>query len=246
MHCTPQRNVILFQGALDKSLPDSLTTFFNEQYEFTLAPYDIVAIQIDGLDDASLSAFTLNATRLGGGRPYDRGTLVNKYGDIDFPFVGKIRLSGLTLLQAADTIESKLLLYYTDSSLVNVNVKLLNFPVTVIGEVGSPGVYQADNEFMTITELLAKAGNLTQFSNRKNIKLIRSDRQTQQTTVYRLDLTKAYLVQPFLARLQPNDVLYIEPTRRKQLQSGTVILGVITSLVSLVFIVERLANANLF
>lgn len=123
-----------------------------------------------------------------------------------------------------------------------VNVRTLTFPVTVIGEVARPGIYQADNEFMTITELLAKSGDLTQFSNRKTIKLYRTNRETKYTTVYQLDLTKADLVQPILSRLQPNDVLYVEPLRRKQFQSAIQIIGFGSSIASIAFLVFTIVD----
>lgn len=241
--CIPQKKIIYFQGAQPQSLPDSLRYFTNQDYEFIIGPNDVLSIQIDGIDDKSFDVFKptssgagvggAGALGVGGGSAaYLRGTLVNKYGEIEMPFAGKIKLSGLSLMQAGDTIRTKLGIYMADPSLVNVTVKIMNFNVTVIGEVSSPGIYQPNNEFMTITELLAKAGDLTIYSNRKNIKLIRSDRETKQTTVYQIDLTKAELINPIIARLQPNDVIYVEPLSRKRLSTASPVIGIVTSVIS--------------
>lgn len=240
--CISQKNTVYFQGARNQQTIDSIPLYGSQDYEYIIGPTDILSVQIDGVDDAVFAAFKPGAVESGTGRPIDRGLLVNKQGQIEFPYLGKINVSGLTLTQATDTIKSKLLLYITDTTLMYVTVRTLTFPVTVIGEVARPGIYQADNEFMTITELLAKSGDLTQYSNRKTIKLYRTNRETKHTTVYQLDLTKADLVQPILSRLQPNDVLYVEPLRRKQFQSAIQIIGFGSSIASIAFLVFTIVD----
>jgi polysaccharide export outer membrane protein len=235
--CIPQKKIIYFQGANNQHTIDSVPQYGSQFYEYMIGPTDILGVQIDGVDDAVFAAFKPNASEPSLSRPIDRGLLVDKFGQIELPYIGKVKVSGLTLSQATDTIKSRLLVYITDTTLMYVNVKTLNFPVTVIGEVSSPGIYQADNEFMTITELLAKSGDLTAFSNRKNIKLYRTDRGTNLTTVYILDLTRSELVQPFLTRLQPNDVIYVEPLRRKQFQGALQVIGFGTSILSVAFLI---------
>lgn len=240
--CIPLRDIVYFQRDNTNNAPDTLLEFKNQDYEFTIAPYDILSLAIDGIDEQSFAAFRPSGQTGSLGRPYDQGTFVNKYGQIELPYAGKIKVSGLTLMQAADTIRSRLLLYVVDSSLIYVQVKTLSFPVTVIGEVSSPGVYQADNEYITLTELLAKAGGLTGYSNRKNIRLIRSDRETKATTTYRLDLTKGELIEPIISRLQPNDVIYVEPLRRKQLDTIRPITAIVSTVLSVTVLIITLIN----
>ncbi|QHT69242.1 hypothetical protein GXP67_22690 [Rhodocytophaga rosea] len=240
--CIPLRNIVYFQRDKTNNTPDSLPEFKNQDYEFTIAPYDILSLAIDGIDPQSFAAFKPSGQTGGSGRPYDQGTFVNKYGLIELPYVGKIKVSGLTLIQAADTIRSRLLLYVVDSSLIYIQVKTLSFPVTVLGEVSSPGTYQADNEYITFTELLAKAGGLTGYSNRKNIRLIRSDRETKETTTYRLDITKDEMIEPIISRLQPNDVIYVEPLRRKQLDTIRPITAIVSTVLSVSVLIITLIN----
>jgi polysaccharide export outer membrane protein len=243
--CIPQKRIVYFQNAKDKTSADSLPDFINQDYEFIIAPFDVLSVNIQStaLDQESFAPFRTSAGASGAGRPYEQGAFVNKHGNITLPYLGNVKVSGLTLLQATDTIRSRLLQYVVDTSLIYVDVKILTFPVTVIGEVTSPGIYQAENEFMTITEILARAGEVTPYGNRTNIKLIRSNRQTKQTTVYRLDLTRGELIKPIIARLQPNDVLYVEPLRRKQLLTNvTPILGLVGSVLSFTFLIITLTN----
>lgn len=238
--CIPFKRIIYFQDEKGKPVAD--TVFTNQDYEFKVAPYDLLNVQIDGIEDQSMAAFKPAANMGGLGRPYDQGTFVNKFGQIELPYAGKIKVSGLTLMQAADTIRSRLLLYVVDSSLIYVHVKTLSFPVTVLGEVARPGIYQADNEFVTLTEILAKAGDLTIFSNRTNVRVIRSNRETKETNTYRIDLTKGELIRPVISRLQPNDVIYVEPLRRKQIDTARPIISIASTLLSVTALILTIRN----
>ncbi len=200
------------------------SVYLNQDYEFIIAPFDILNLRVNStLSDVAGSVAVFNSSgqgaQTGGGGPgsYHQGILVDKEGNIEIPYSGKIHVSGLTLAQATDTIRSRLSVYIQDvDKNLFINLKILNYSVQVLGEVGSPGIIQSENEFMTVTEVLAKAGGVTELGDRKNIKIIRTDRLTKQTTTYRMDITSDEMVSPILARLQPNDVIYVKPLRRKQ------------------------------
>jgi polysaccharide export outer membrane protein len=174
---------------------------------------------------------------------YLSGTLVDKDGNIQLPYVGNIPVAGLTLAQAADTIRSRLSAYILDVDRnLLVTIKILNFSVNVLGEVATQGVVRAENEYLTVTEVLAKAGGINDLGNRKNIKLIRTDRLTKKTTSYRIDLTTQEMVSPQLARLQPNDVLYVQPLRRKQFGTASQLIGLVSAFISIPLIILSLYN----
>src|SRR5687768_4701092 len=106
--CIPFRDIVYFQRDKTNNAPDTLPEFKNQDYEFIIAPYDILSLAIDGIDEQSFAAFRPSGQTASLGRPYDQGTFVNKYGQIELPYAGKIKVSGLTLMQAADTIRSRL------------------------------------------------------------------------------------------------------------------------------------------
>jgi polysaccharide export outer membrane protein len=247
--CTPFRKVVLFQKNADNKAPDSL--YANQTYEFVIAPSDLLQVRVVSTVDEvaeSLEVFnpaaaagTANAAL--GPNAYLTGTLVDKDGNIELPYVGNIPVAGLTLAQAADTIRSRLSSYILDVDRnLLVTLKILNFNVNVLGEVVRQGTVQAENEYLTVTEVLAKAGGITDFGNRQNVKLIRTDRLTKKTTSYRIDLTTEDVVTPQLARLQPNDVLYVQPLRRKQLSSASQLLGLITGIISVPLLIISIYN----
>jgi len=247
--CTPFRKVVLFQKNADNQTPDSL--YANQDYEFVIAPSDLLRVRVvSAVDEVTESLEVFNpaaaaATAIGttGTGAYLTGTLVDKNGTIELPYVGNIPVAGLTLAQAADTIRSRLSSYILDVDRnLLVTLKILNFNVNVLGEVGRQGIVQAENEYLTVTEVLAKAGGITDFGNRQNVKLIRTDRLTKKTTFYRIDLTTQEMVAPQLARLQPNDVLYVQPLRRKQFSSAGQLLGLITGIISVPLLIISIFN----
>jgi polysaccharide export outer membrane protein len=246
--CIPFRKVVLFQKNAGDKTTDSL--YVNQDYEFVIAPFDLLNVKVVSTVDEvaeSLGVFSPAAAAgtgaAGGAGAYLSGTLVDKDGNIKLPYIGNIKVAGLTLEQASDTIRSRLSTYILDVDRnLLVTVKILNFSVNVLGEVGSQGVIRAENEYLTVTEVLAKAGGVTDLGNRENIKLIRTDRLTKKTTSYRIDLTTQEMVSPQLARLQPNDVLYVQPLRRKQFGTANQLIGLVTTFISIPLIIFSLYN----
>jgi polysaccharide export outer membrane protein len=246
--CIPFRKVVLFQKDAGDKTTDSV--YVNQDYEFVIAPFDILNVKVVSTVDEvaeSLEVFSPGAaagTAAGSGPgAYLGGTLVDKDGNIKLPYVGNIAVAGLTLAQAADTIRSRLSTYILDVDRnLLVTIKILNFNVNVLGEVATQGIVRAENEYLTVTEVLAKSGGITDFGNRKNIKLIRTDRLTKKTTAYRIDLTTQEMVSPQLARLQPNDVLYVQPLRRKQFGTANQLIGLVSAFISIPLIILSLYN----
>jgi polysaccharide export outer membrane protein len=245
--CIPFRKVVLFQKNANDKTTDSL--YVNQDYEFVIAPSDVLQVRvISTVDEVAESLEVFNPAAAGAGTAsgagaYLGGTLVDKDGNIELPYIGNIAVAGLTLAQAADTIRSRLSAYILDVDRnLLVTIKILNFNVNVLGEVGSQGIVRAENEYLTVTEVLAKSGGITDLGNRQNIKLIRTDRLTKKTTSYRIDLTTQEMVTPQLARLQPNDVLYVQPLRRKQFGTANQLIGLVTTFISIPLIILSLYN----
>ncbi len=242
--CIPYRKVVLFQQDQDPQKMDSV--YVNQDYEFTIAPFDVLSLRVNStVSDVagSVAVFNPAAQATGGNNVYQQGILVDKEGSIEIPYAGKIKVSGLTLAQATDTIRNRLSVYIQDvDKNLFINLKILNYTVQVLGEVGSPGIIQAQNEYMTVTEVLAKAGGVTDLADRQNIKIIRTNRLTKQTTTYRMDLTDDEAISPILARLQPNDVIYVKPLRRKQFGSATQVVGLASAFISIPLLIISIYN----
>ena len=135
------------------------------------------------------------------------GYLVNQNGDILFPFLGTIHVQGLTKFQLSTYLTTKI----NDKKLLIdpiVTIRYLNFKVSVMGEVGRPGVYSTPTEKLSILEALSFAGDITVFGERNDILLIRENDKNEKV-IRRLDLTNpSFLSSPYYY-LKSNDVLIV-------------------------------------
>jgi polysaccharide biosynthesis/export protein len=131
---------------------------------------------------------------------------VDKYGEINFPVLGKAALGGLTKKQATEKMTQELTRYVKHPI---VNILFLNFKVTVIGEVNHPASFTVPSERINILEALGLAGDMTTFGRRENVLLLR-DKNGVRSAI-RLNLNdKEVLNSPYFY-LQQNDILYVEP-----------------------------------
>jgi polysaccharide export outer membrane protein len=94
-----------------------------------------------------------------------------------------------------------------------VRVIFDNFKITVLGEVQKPGVYSVRNERLTLPEALGLAGDMTIYGNRKNVLLIREE--NKKRNFIRIDLTNRDFFDSPHYFLNPNDIIYVEPTKGK-------------------------------
>ena len=138
------------------------------------------------------------------------GFLVDENGNIEYPQLGTIRVEGLTKEQLAEQIKGKLEGQLTNPS---VTVRFLNYKVTVLGEVRNPSSFTVPTDRVTVLEALGMAGDITEFGRKDTIKVIRE--MNGQVEIGSLALTsKDMFTSPYF-RLQQNDVVYVEQTRRK-------------------------------
>jgi polysaccharide export outer membrane protein len=129
-------------------------------------------------------------------------------GNINFPVLGFVKLAGLTRLEAVEFLQKQLQVYVQD---VVVNIQLMNFKFTVLGQVKAPGVQMVPvgTERLTILEAIAKAGDLQITGLRNNVLLVRE--LNGQRTEYRLDLTSKDLYSSPAYYIRQNDIIYVEP-----------------------------------
>ncbi|WP_243749235.1 polysaccharide biosynthesis/export family protein [Mucilaginibacter agri] len=145
------------------------------------------------------------------------GYEVDRAGNINFPVIGKIKLIDLTKEEASDKLYNALNGYVKNPI---VNVRFLNFRVTIIGEVNKPATFNIQNDQVSVLEALGLAGDLTLYGRRENVLLIRQTGNDR--TMVRLDLNNKDILNSPYFYLQQNDVLYVEPDKSKlQLTNNT-------------------------
>lgn len=185
-------------------------------YEPVLQPDDVVMITVSSENPEVAAPYNLNVISLQGATENAVGTqriqtyILDKAGKIDFPILGSVVLGGLTKTEAVATLKGLLKDHVSDAV---VNLRILNFKVTVLGEVQKPGTYTVSSERITLLEAIGMSGDMTIYGNRKNVLLIREKNGTKTTE--RIDLTKSDFLNSSSYYLSQNDVVYVEPNKTR-------------------------------
>ncbi len=173
---------------------------------------DVLQISVQSWDEEAAEPFNVSAEQNARSSNQNMivGYLVNSNGEIDFPVLGAVKVEGLTTKQVRDTLIEQLQGYLNDAS---VNVRIINFKISVLGEVKTPGTIILQEEQVTILEALSQVGDLTPYGNRSNILVIR---ELEGKRFYgRLDLHDTNVFSSPYFYLQQNDVVYVEPIEEK-------------------------------
>ena len=143
------------------------------------------------------------------------GYLVGPDGNIQFPVLGSINVAGLTRSEIQSKLEELLQQYVKDPI---VDIRLVNFSVTVLGEVGSPGRIQVTDGRVSMPELIAMVGDITYNGKRENIKIIREVNGVK--SIGSIDMTTNELFNSPYFYLKQNDIVYVEPSYRAVKSAG--------------------------
>ena len=244
--CKPKENMVYMEK--EKAVAE---TEINQAvfYGTHIQSGDLLDIKVTAFDENAVRPFNLysmnNSTSTGqvNGQTAQlapQGYLVDNEGFIYFPVLGKLYIKGMTLAQLRADLEKRLLAYLTDPL---VSIKQLNFNITVLGEVKNPGQYTNPSDKITVLQALGLAGDMTDYGNRTNVKLIREIDGVSKT--FTIDFTNKNITNSPYYYMQQNDVLYIEPdlikkktanidpNRNLAFQIGGIAIGVASILISL-------------
>lgn len=202
-----------------------------ELYDAKIMPKDLLTIIVSctspelavpfNLTVASTSNISQSYTT---SQPVLQQYLVDNNGNINFPVLGELHIGGLTKKQTENMIVEKLKPYIKEKPIVTV--RMVNYKISVIGEVARPGTFTITNEKVNLLEALAMAGDMTIYGMRDNVKLIREDNKGQQQIIT-LNLNKVETISSPYYYLQQNDIIYITPNKTKAQNSD---IGTSTSL----------------
>jgi polysaccharide export outer membrane protein len=179
---------------------------------------DILSISVSSLNPEATEIFnTPNTSGTVMGGNVISGYLVSPEGTIDFPILGRIMAQGLTKDKLKESITQTLVnrKLLTDPI---VSIRFLNFRVTVLGEVKNPTVLHIPNEKISLLEAIGLAGDLTIYSKRDNILVIREENGVK--ILKRLNLNSTELLSSPYYYLKSEDVVYVEPNRARIATAG--------------------------
>jgi polysaccharide export outer membrane protein len=201
--CVPYKKVIYFSDLAPSGGPLAMP----EPRPYTLTPGDVIEINISSVSRETNDYFAKP------GSSTDRNFGPNTWqiaedGTIDIPLIGAVAIGGLTLAAAETTLRERLTKYLQQPT---VNVRLMSFRITVLGEVSRPGVYDVPNGQINLLEALGMAGDLTLFARRDNVLLVRND--GTEKIHRRLNLNQSDVLASEWFHLRNNDVLYVQPSK---------------------------------
>ncbi|WP_281637502.1 polysaccharide biosynthesis/export family protein [Flavobacterium marginilacus] len=231
--CASKGDIVYYQNI------DRMTTQKNaNSYEIKIQPDDLLSIIVSAEDLEIALPFNLRSVSVvsqsrqnsARGEETMQSYLVDSNGYIDFPILGKLKVGGLTRTEILNMFHTKIGVYIKNPI---INLRIVNFKISVQGEVASPGSYSVNTERVTLIEALAMAKDLTIYGKRNNILIIREVDGAK--TYNRVDITKADFINSPFYYLTQNDVVYVEPNKNKI--NGAAIgpnTGVLISITSLV------------
>lgn len=214
--CSVPKDVAYFQGIDDLTKEQLSQTV--QQYESRIQPDDLLSITVTATDPTVVTAFNPPAVAFAGqGDEVVHASqsmytyLVERNGEITFPVLGRLKLGGMSKRDAVQFLQTKISEYVSEPL---VDIRILNYKVTILGDVARPGTIALKNDRISILDALGLAGDMNVTANRKNVMLIRETNGVKEYA--RLDFTDTSVFSSPYYFLQQNDVIYVEPNDAKK------------------------------
>ena len=212
--CVPKKEILYVQD-IETSLNDQVTS-----YENTIQHDDVLRITVSSKNMETVAPYnptigiaSAGMAAIGQARLLDY--LVNADGTIIFPQLGKISLAGLTRVEAQEKLETELRKFVTDAV---VDIRIVNFKFTVLGEVNRPGTFSTSDNRMTLIQALGMAGDLTIYGKRDAILVLRDTNGVQTST--RIDITASDFIYSDYYFLNQNDTIVVDPNNAQVQGAG--------------------------
>lgn len=242
--CASRKDIVYYQGIDNASLQEK-----SNSYEIKIQPDDLLMIIVSAEDSEIAAPFnlktysTVNPSKQDvAGAQTTQLYLVDANGFIDFPILGRLKVSGMARSQVVQLLQEKISVYIKSPI---INLRIMNFKISVQGEVTLPGTYTISSERITLIEALSMAKDLTIYGKRDNILIIREIDGIKSYN--RVDITNAdFLNSPFYYLAQ-NDVIYVEPNKNKINGSAVgantgVLISITSLLITLVTLIVTTAK----
>jgi polysaccharide biosynthesis/export protein len=225
--CVSIRNVQLLQSTAD-SVPDSFAHGKKPLYK--LKTGDHLYIKVYSVDPKTSRYFQSDFPNLMNmSYIYLNSYPVDEEGFLHFSFIDKMQVRGFTVEEVKKKLQETLNDYFTEAT---VFVKLVNFRVSVLGEVKNPGTFTIDKDQVDIFQALGEAGGINTFGNIRKITLVR---QTNEgTEIHYLDLSKKDILASEYFYLMPDDAIYVTPRNSKPFVMESLPYGTLVSTLALI------------
>ncbi|MEO8235950.1 MAG: polysaccharide biosynthesis/export family protein [Flavobacterium sp.] len=242
--CSQQKHIAYYQNI------EQMPALSSTSFESTIQPDDLLLIIVSAPDAEAAAPFNLevaNVSAVNGqaslAQRQQQLYLVDKDGMVEFPVLGSLLFGGKTKSEIVTLLKEKLKLYVKNAI---VNMRIMNYKVSVQGEVVKPGSYPINSERITLPEALSLAGDLTIYGKRDGIIIVRE--VNGKKTFNKVDITKADFINSPYYYLSQNDLVYVEPNKARSNSStfnqNTSVWIAIASLASSILFSILIINKN--
>jgi polysaccharide export outer membrane protein len=236
--CNQEKNVVLFQAPANGDI--------QAKNDIVYKVGDLLAITLFSEDENLNRLF--NVSSMGGsvaggytqGAPPPNGFLVDAEGFVRFPIIGMVKVAGIEKNELCEILRNKLIPFVKDPVF---SIRLLNFKVTVMGEVYRPGTIYIPSDRVTVLDAIAISGDLQITARRDNVLVIREEDGKRKE--YRLNLMASDYFNNEAFYLQQNDIIYVTPNKVKANSSAvnnaniSLALSGISVIISFLILVTR-------
>lgn len=210
--CVPYTQLVNFRKTEEfKPLEDHPV---ENMVRITAQPDDILFIRVHAEDPLTAAPYNMISGNQGANLTEQNaalaGYLIDPEGNIDFPVLGRLHIGGMTTTEIRDMLTERLQTHLKDAV---VNVRFINFKITVLGEVNNPSTFGVSGERITILEAIGLAGDFTPYSDRDNVMVIRE--KDGERNFGLLDLRSPDVFKSPFFYLRQNDIVYVDPIKAK-------------------------------
>jgi polysaccharide export outer membrane protein len=238
--CVAKKDVLLVQNLKEYSKINP------EDFNTHIKTDDLLRIVVSSQKMEAVKDFNLFVSPVMGndvnviGQQQLFGYLVDENGYIEFPIIGSVKMSGLTVQEAISKLKDRISDYVVDP--ITVDIRIINYKITVLGEVNSPGTYNMQSNRTTLLQALGFAKDLTIYGNRKTVTIIREVDGEQTSKV--VDLTSADFFNDEFYYVQQNDVIIVHPNNAQIQSAGfnrnaPLFVSIASLLLSIILIITR-------
>jgi polysaccharide export outer membrane protein len=233
--CARYKNIAYIQDRYEVADSSQFEIKSTSGEDIVLKPYDNVYINVYGLEINQLESFNKESQsdNLSEISFYLKGYFINNEGYVELPVLGKVKIAGLSIVQAKDHLQNKFDEYLKGAV---VDLRLLSYQITIFGEVRRPGKFLFYKREINLLDALSQAGDLGDYGDARNIIVVREIKPGISES-YNFDLTKSDFLNDPNFWLKPNDVIYVKALRAKMVSINapaiTIVLSGLTTLLLL-------------
>lgn len=219
--CVSNKKILLVQQddlpKTEKQKNQVIRTYQIDTFEYKVQSNDILSVRFESLTAKEYDMFTGNNTAAAAGAMMQPGNalligeLVDEHGEIPIPLIGRLKVAGLTIFEIQDKLQNLVAAYGIKSPIVRI--RLLNYRVTVLGEVRREGTISLTNNRVSVLEALGLAGGFDELADRSQVKLIRQ--LNNRTQVIYLNLLEEGFIDSPYYYIHQNDILVVPPLKQR-------------------------------